>query len=71
MINNARAESDARTARGGEGTLRGESTSDYGDEREKRSSVPLGDSEGEGSGYEDEFEGLRARRRVQPKRGSI
>ena len=75
MINNARAESDARTARGGggvgEGAVHGESASDYGDEREKRSSVPLGDSEVEGSISEDDFEGLRARHGAQPKRESI
>jgi hypothetical protein len=73
MISNARAESDARSARSREGTTHGESTSDYGDEREKRSSVPLGESDGEGSGYEDGFEGLRTRHGVQPmpKRDSI
>jgi hypothetical protein len=70
MINNARVESDARSARSGD-ILHGESTSDYGDEREKRSSVPLGDSEGEAS-YDDDYD-LRSRRAMQnmAKRGSI
>jgi hypothetical protein len=70
MINNARAESDARSARSGEG-LHGENARDYGDE--KRISVPLGDSDGEGSVYEDEYDGLRSRRPMQtlPKRESI
>ena len=70
MINNARAESDARSARIGD-VLHGESMSDYGDEREKRSSVPLGDSEGEAS-YDDEYD-LRTRRATQSmgKRESI
>jgi hypothetical protein len=73
MINNARAESDARSARSAESALQGESVSDYGDEREKRSSVPLGDSDGEGSGYDDEFDGLRSQRSMQnmAKRESI
>ena len=70
MINNARAESDARSARSGEG-LHGENASEYGDE--KRISVPLGDSDGEGSVYEDEYDGLRLRLPMQalPKRESI
>jgi hypothetical protein len=73
MINNARAESDARSARSAEGALQGESVSDYGDEAEKRSSVPLGDSEGETSGYDDEFDGPRSRQAMQSmaKRESI
>lgn len=61
MINNARAESDARSARSADGALQGESVSDYGDERRRRNSMPLGDSEGEASGYDDEFDGLRSR----------
>jgi hypothetical protein len=70
MINNARAESDARSARSGEGQ-HGESASDYGDE--KRSSVPLGDSDREGSVYEEEYDASRLRRPMQtlPKRESI
>jgi hypothetical protein len=73
MINNARAESDARSARSAESALQGESVSDYGDEREKRSSVPLGDSDGEASGYDDEFDGLRSQKSMQnmAKRESI
>jgi hypothetical protein len=73
MINSARAESDARSARSAERVLQGESMSDYGEEREKRSSMPLGDSEGEASGYDDEFDGLRSRRVMQSmaKRESI
>ncbi|KUJ19356.1 uncharacterized protein LY89DRAFT_731756 [Mollisia scopiformis] len=59
MINSARAETDARSARGGQG----ESTSDFGDEREKRGVS----SDGDASGYDDEFE-LRSRR---AKRDSI
>ena len=67
MINNARAESDARSARSGD-LLHGEATSDYGDE--KRSSVPLVDSDGEAS-YEDYD--IRERRPIQSmgKRESI
>jgi hypothetical protein len=73
MINNARAESGARLARTGEGALHGESVSDFGEEREKRSSLPLGESEGEASGYDDDFDGLRSRRAMQSiaKRESI
>ena len=69
MISNARAESDARSARSSD-MLHGETTSDYGDDREKRSSVPLVDSEGEAS-Y-DEYD-LRDRRPMQNmgKRESI
>ena len=52
MINNAKAESDVRSARGG-----GDG-SDCGSDV-KRSSVPSGESEGEGSGYEDDFDGIR------------
>ena len=46
MINNARAESDARSLRSGE-TLLQEGNSEYGDEKSR--SLPLGDSDGEGS----------------------
>jgi len=72
MINNARVESDAKSARGGEGDIRGEGKSDY-DERSKMSSVTLGESDGEGSGYEDEFEGLGPKHTTQriAKRESI
>lgn len=45
MINNARVESDARTARGGEMLLLAE----YGEDGEQR----VVGSDGEGSGYED------------------
>jgi hypothetical protein len=70
MINNARAESDARSARSGEG-LHGENASDYGDE--KRSSFSLGDSDGEGSIYEEEYVGLSSIRPMPtlPKGESI
>lgn len=60
MINNARAESDARSARGGEGPLPGQGTSDFGEDVGKRIGR-LGDSDGEGSGYEDDYEGLSPR----------
>lgn len=56
MINNARVESDARSARGGE-VLHAE---EFGEGREKRRS-PLGDSDGDGSVYEEDYEGLGAR----------
>ena len=60
MINNARAESDARSARVGD---QGEGTSDCGDEREKRGCLPpLGDSDGEGSGYDEEYDQMGAPR---------
>ncbi|CZR61271.1 uncharacterized protein PAC_11167 [Phialocephala subalpina] len=62
MINSARAETDARSARGAEGTVPGESTSDFGDDREKN-------SDGEGSGYEDDF--LARRKLDSRKRDSI
>ncbi|PMD18246.1 hypothetical protein NA56DRAFT_661521 [Hyaloscypha hepaticicola] len=65
MINNARAESDARTARSGD-VLHGDTTSDYGDEREKRSSVPLADSEEEAN-YDDDYD-IGSRRVMQPMR---
>lgn len=67
MINNARVESDARSARGGE-LLQSEV---YSESSEKRRS-PFGDSDGDGSIYEEEFEGLGARPGVQghPKRES-
>lgn len=65
MINNARAESDARTARSGD-ALHGDTTSDYGDEREKRSSVPLADSEEEAN-YDDDYD-IRSRRVMQTMR---
>jgi hypothetical protein len=70
MINNAKAESDARSARVGD---RGEGTSDYGDERDKRGGLPLGDSDGEGSGYDEDYDQMGApRHAVQelPKRES-
>jgi len=57
MINNARAESDARSARGVDGPMHGEVTSDYEDEREKRRS----ESDGDESGYEDEYPYVRFR----------
>jgi hypothetical protein len=67
MINSARAETDARSARSGEGGLLGESACDFGDDREKRGVS----SDGDGSGYDDEFE-LRARRALEGrKRDSI
>lgn len=53
MINSARAETDARSARGAEGALQGESTSDFGDDREKN-------SDGEGCGYDDDYLSRRA-----------
>jgi hypothetical protein len=59
MINNARVESDARSARGGE--IIGDFT---GGERKKGNSS-LGDSDGEGSLYEDEFDGFAGRPAVQ------
>jgi hypothetical protein len=62
MINNARVESDARTARSGD-VVHGDTTSDYGDEREKGSSVPLGDSEEEAN-YDDDYD-IRSRRMMQ------
>jgi hypothetical protein len=60
MINNARAESDARTARVGD---RGEATTERG-------VLPLGDSDGEGSVYDEEYD---TRQNIQgpPKRESI
>ena len=72
MINNARAESDARSARVDD---RGEGTSDYGDEKNKRGRLPLfGDSDGEGSGYDEDYDQMGAPRhaiRGLPKRESI
>lgn len=59
MINNARAESNARSARVGE---RDEAVAGYRDERDKRAGLPAGDSEeeggGSGSGYEDEYDSI-------------
>ena len=59
MVNNARAESDARAARSGEANIQEENMSDYGDEKGKRRSLSLGDSDGEGSVYDDDFDALR------------
>lgn len=68
LTNNARAESDARSSRVGD---RSEGASDYGDERDKRAGLPLGDSDGEGS-YDDEYEaGLRHTVQGMPKSESI
>jgi len=52
MINNARAESDARSARVSD---RNESVNDCGDERPQRAGLPLVESDGEGS-YEEDYE---------------
>ena len=51
MINNARAESDAMSARGGDQSA---GAGGFGDERGKGASLPLADSDGEGS-YDDEY----------------
>lgn len=64
MINSARAETDARSARGGEEAIAGESTSDFGDDREKRGAS----SDADASGYDDVFELRTSRGR---KRDSI
>ena len=57
MINNARVESDARSARRADsGPIRSEGTSDYGEEKSSIGlGLGLGDSEGEGSGEDYEF----------------
>ena len=69
MINSARAESDARSARSGEG-LHSENASDYGDE--KRRGLSLVDSDGEEIVYEDVHVGLSLRPvPTSPKRESI
>jgi hypothetical protein len=62
MINNARVESDARSSRGGEASHT-EGAGDYGEDKEKRNS-PLGDSDGDGSIYDEEYEGLGTTRHV-------
>ena len=59
MINNARAESDARLARQGDGNALGESASDYGDE--KRNGTLGEETEEEDSGSDDEYDGHRSR----------
>jgi len=61
MINNARAESDARAARDGSGNSAGENASDYGEDKH---------SDGEGSGYDEIYDGARSRHAI-PKRGSV
>ncbi|TVY42924.1 Homeobox protein homothorax, partial [Lachnellula subtilissima] len=58
MINNARAESDARSARGSDRNLLAEIAVDYGDD--KRSGA-LVESEEDGEDYDDEYDGLRSR----------
>jgi len=63
MINNARAEADARHSRRGEAALHGESTSDYREGRQRRNALTPGESDGEGSGYEEEYEDSGARKR--------
>jgi len=52
LINQARAEYDARVAGRGEGAIVGGILSDFGDDREKRSN----ESDGTGSDYGDVFE---------------
>jgi len=68
MINNARVEEDARSARGGERKAAEGPSDGWGYRREdKTGGLPsLGGSEGdgEGSGYEDEYDGLRYRARA-------
>ena len=61
MINNAKAESDARSARVGD---KSEGTSDYGDEKNKSGSLPIGDSDGEGSGYEEDYDQMGTTRQA-------
>lgn len=71
MINNARAESDAMSGRGGDGkVLPSTERADY-DRNAKRNSVPL--SEGEASNFDDvELDGMTRRRGSSHfKRGSI
>ncbi|KAK8082503.1 hypothetical protein PG996_001284 [Apiospora saccharicola] len=71
MINNARAESDAMSGRGGDGkVLPSTERADY-DHSAKRNSVPL--SEGEASNFDDvELDGMTRRRGSSHfKRGSI
>jgi hypothetical protein len=71
MINNAKVESDARSAQASD---KGEGTSDYGDGRNKSGGLPLGDSDGEGSGYEEDYDQMGTTRHAiqgPPKRESI
>jgi hypothetical protein len=67
MINNARAESDAITARTGEGKVL--PTTERIDYADKGSSVPL--SDGEGSAFDEDMDALKLRRGAHVKRGSI
>lgn len=71
MINSARAETDARSARGVDG-IAGESNSDFGDDREgeKMGVSSDVDAEADVSGYDD-VDDLEVRRGRGRKRDSI
>jgi hypothetical protein len=77
MINNARAESDVKTAGEGKGEGEGEGKGETKSMNESGQGVKgnhaSGESEGEGSSYEDEYEALGRRRSDQgmAKRESI
>lgn len=64
MINSARAETDARSARSADGAVTGGNVSDFGDKSRQKK---ISDSDGEGSGYEDELD-LRRRGALQLKK---
>lgn len=55
MINNARAESEARSARGAEQSHRHDGTNEYGSYRESRSAGLSGESDDGGSNYGEEY----------------
>lgn len=55
MINNARAESEARSARSNEPSLRHEGSSEYANYRESRSVGLSGESDDGGSNYGEDY----------------
>ena len=66
MMNNARAEVDARSARGNQITSQVESTADFGE----KDSTPSGDSESEGSGFGEEAQASEHRPTL-PERDTV
>ena len=63
MINNARAESEARSARGGE---QARNTNEYGRYRDSRSAGLSGESDDGGSNYGDEYVDRHEQRATGP-----
>jgi hypothetical protein len=70
MINNARAESDAMSsARSVDGKVLSSTERNGYELSSKRDSVPL--SDGEGSAFDDDLEGMKRRHVANMSRGSV